>query len=472
MREERHGYIGGAWVPLSGDAPFELRDQATEEVWCTVAQGTSDDVDAAVTAARAAFAGWSERPMGERLAVLEAFHVGFVAGADELIDAISREMGAPVGLARRLMVDPTADAIRSTIDIARDYPMERRVEGFLERRLPLGVCAAISPWNNPALMMVDKAIPAIAAGNCVVHKPANLSPLSAFVLARLLHEAGLPGGVYNVVPGTGRVVGDAMTRHPGVDIVTFTGSVGAGRKVAEAAATGPRKCVLELGGKSACVILDDADLEDAVRAGVPGATTNSGQLCAAWTRMLVPRAKMAEAARIAADQANTLRIGAPSDEETEIGPVVSKDQWDKIQDYIRIGIDEGATLAAGGEGLPDGIERGYYVRPTIFSDATNDMRIAREEIFGPVLTMIGYEDEDDAVRIANDSDFGLQGGVLSSDPDHAERVAKRIHTGQVDTKGFFFHPRGAWGGFKASGYGRCLGERGFEEFLGTQTVFS
>lgn len=472
MRKETKGYIGGQWVEMSGDEPFGLVNQHTEEVWCEVSQGTEDDVDAAVAAAKDAFPDWSGRSMGERLDFLEAFHDGFAAATDELIKTISAEMGAPVGLVKDLMVDPTTQTIRSTIDIAREYPMERRVEGFLERRLPLGVCAAISPWNNPALMMVDKAIAAIAAGNTVVHKPANLSPLSAFILARLADDAKFPAGVYNVVPGKGSVVGDAMARHMDVDIVTFTGSVGSGRKVAEAAATGPRKCVLELGGKSACIILDDRDFKQSLESATMGTTSNSGQLCAAWTRIIVPKDRLDEAAKIAADYAESLTIGDPSDEDTDVGPVVSKDQWDKIQKYIRIGMDEGATVATGGLGRPDHLESGFYVKPTIFSDVDNSMRIAQEEIFGPVLCIIPYDDEDHAVRIANDSDYGLHGGVLGSDPVHAEAVAKRIRTGQIDTRGFLYHPRGAWGGFKRSGYGRCLGTRGFEEFIATQTIFS
>jgi acyl-CoA reductase-like NAD-dependent aldehyde dehydrogenase len=354
--------------------------------------------------------------------------------------------------------------------IVREFPFEEQVGNSLVVREPVGVVGCITPWNYPLHQVVNKVAPALAAGCTVVLKPSEVAPFTAFVLAEIVDEAGLPAGVFNLVSGTGPIVGEAIVTHPDVDAVSFTGSTRAGKRIAELAAATVKRVTLEMGGKSANLILDDADLEKAVRSGVNNAFLNSGQTCTALTRMLVPRDRQADAERIAADQAAKLTVGDPFDDSSRLGPLVSDVQRERVRGYIRKGIDEGARLVIGGADAPPGLRRGYYVQPTIFADVRPDMTIAQEEIFGPVLSIIPYDTEEDAVRIANDTVYGLAGAVWAADPARAERVARRLRTGQVDVNGGRFNPMAPFGGFKQSGVGRELGRFGLEEFLEVKSL--
>jgi acyl-CoA reductase-like NAD-dependent aldehyde dehydrogenase len=463
-------FIGGEWVSSGGGETLPVVNPATEEEEGTIPSGTPGDIDRAVAAAVSAFRSWSARPLEERLAVLERAHEKFVAASDEIAAATTREMGAPIGLATHTLTAGAAEFLAATIALARSYPYEYREGSSLVIREAYGVVGAVTPWNNPIYMMLMKAAPAIAAGCTVVHKPAEGSSLSCYIVARLLQEAGLEPGVYNLVTGRGSTVGDALDRHPDLDLVSFTGSTPAGRKVAELAAATPKRVVLELGGKSACLVLDDADIDDAVEQCMKSAFNNAGQMCGAWTRLVVPRRWLARATETAVAVASSFVVGDPRDPRTTLGPLANERQYRTVSDYIRLGIDEGAHLACGGPGKPAGLQRGYYVQPTIFSDVQNDMRIAQEEIFGPVLCIIGHDGDDHAVAIANDSDYGLRGAVFSGDPTRAERAARRIRAGQVDINGYKMSVSTPFGGYKLSGYGRCQGQHGYEEFLQVKSI--
>ncbi len=464
MRAFEQIYLNGQWTASSGSGRLEVTDSATEEVIATIPEGTAADVDAAVAAARAAFEGWSALSTEERAAYLMKIHAGLEARTDEIAETIAREVGMPLVLSNLIQVGLPKANFAVAAQLLGTYEFEQQIGNSLVVREPVGVVGCITPWNYPLHQIALKVAPALAAGNTVVLKPSEVAPINAFLLAEIIHEAGLPAGVFNLVTGTGPVVGEAIAAHPDVDMVSFTGSTRAGKRVAEVAAQTVKKVALELGGKSANVILDDADFERAVADGVGKCFLNSGQTCTALTRMLVPRDRLAEAEQIAARTAATFTPGNPFEQTTRLGPLVSAAQRERVRGFIRTGIEEGATLLVGGPEAPEGLERGYYVQPTVFSGVTPDMTIAREEIFGPVLAIMPYDTEDDAIRIANDTIYGLAGGVWSGDPERAKRVARRIRAGQVEVNGGAFNVMAPFGGYKQSGLGREAGTFGLEEF--------
>jgi acyl-CoA reductase-like NAD-dependent aldehyde dehydrogenase len=458
-------FIGGKWVEPAGDGTIDVINPSTEEVVGRVPEGTPEDADRAARAARAAFDDWSATSPHERAKYLEAIGAMLAERGDELAALISTEMGMPLRLSRMIQAGLPSLTFSSQPELVEQIAWQEEVGNSLIVREAAGVVAAITPWNYPLHQIANKVAPAMAAGCTVVLKPSEVVPLNAFVLAEVMEAAGVPEGVFNLVTGTGPVVGEAMVSHPEVDMVSFTGSTRAGRRVSELAAAAPKPVALELGGKSPNVILDDADLSKAVAAGVANCFLNSGQTCSALTRMLVPREKLAEAEQIAAAVAEQQTPGDPFGDGTRLGPLVSETQLERVRGYIEKGLSEGARLVTGGAEPPEGIERGYFVRPTVFSDVDNSMTIAQEEIFGPVLSIIPYDDEDEAVRIANDTVYGLSGGVWSADEERAKRVARRIRTGQVEINGGAFNPMAPFGGYKQSGHGRELGRYGLEEFL-------
>ncbi len=470
MQDHLQFYIGGRWVDPSEPRALDVINPATEEVAGRIALGGAKDVDLAVAAARDAFESYSRTTRDERLALLERIATAYQARYDEIATTISTEVGAPIWLSRAAQAATGLMHLRQTIAVLKDYAFEdvRGTTGIL--REPVGVCGFITPWNWPVNQIVCKVAPALAAGCTMVLKPSEVAPLNAILIAEILHEAGVPAGVFNLVNGDGPGVGAAISAHPGIDMVSFTGSTRAGILVAKAAADTVKRVAQELGGKSANVILDDADLAKAIGGGVTGCVLNSGQSCNAPTRMLVPAARHAEAVEIARAAAAAVKVGDPFADGTTIGPVVSEAQWNKIQGLIQKGIDEGATLVTGGTGRPDGLPRGYYVRPTVFADVRNDMTIAREEIFGPVLSILPYRDEEEAIRIANDTPYGLSGYVSSGDLERARRVAARLRTGNVHLNGAGADFAAPFGGYKQSGNGREWGVFGFEEFLEVKAV--
>jgi len=457
-------YIDGAWVPHAGGS-IEVIDSTTEEVMGSVPEGTVEDVDRAVAAARAAFPAWSALPVEERTALLTKVAEALGARMDDLADLITHEVGMPRMLSQLVQVGLPLNSFASAAQVATDFTWEQTVGNSLIVREPIGVVGCITPWNYPLHQIAAKVAPALAAGCTVVVKPSEVAPLNAFVLAEIMDEVGVPAGVFNLVTGFGPVVGEAIAAHKDVDMVSFTGSTRAGKRVTEVAAGTVKRVALELGGKSANVILPDADLATAVPDGVGKFFLNSGQTCSALTRMLVPRENLAEAEELARTTAETFTPGDPFDGSTRLGPLVSAAQRDRVRMYIDKGIGEGARLLTGGSDTPDGLDRGFFVAPTVFSDVTRDMAIAREEIFGPVLVIIPYDTEDEAVEIANDTDYGLAGGVWSGDPEHAKAVARRLRTGQVEVNGGSFNPGAPFGGYKQSGNGREFGSFGLEEFL-------
>jgi acyl-CoA reductase-like NAD-dependent aldehyde dehydrogenase len=463
-------FVDGAWVASTGSGRIEVRSASTEEVIGSVPEGTAEDVDRAVRAARRAFEGWSQTTVEQRADHLDKLSQGLAARIDEIAHLIAAEVGMPLGMATAIQAGLPVMVAGQTARILREFAFEEEVGNSVVVHEPVGVVGCITPWNYPLHQIVNKVAPALAAGCTVVVKPSEVAPFSAFVLAEVVEQIGLPAGVFNLVTGVGPVVGEAIALHPNVDAVSFTGSTRAGKRVAELAAQSVKRVTLEMGGKSPNVILDDADLEKAVRHGVNNAFLNSGQTCTALTRMLVPRDREEEAVRIAVDQAEKLKLGNPFDESSRLGPLVSEVQRERVRGYIRKGIEEGARLATGGPDAPAGLERGYYVQPTIFAGVTPDMTIAREEIFGPVLSIMPYDSEEEAVRIANDTVYGLAGAVWSGDAARADRVARRLRTGQVDVNGGRFNPMAPFGGFKQSGLGRELGRYGLEEFLETKSL--
>ncbi|MGH9209527.1 MAG: aldehyde dehydrogenase family protein [Acidimicrobiales bacterium] len=463
-------YIDGAWVPPAGTGAIEVINASTEEVMASIPNGNADDVNAAVAAARAAFETWSRTSVEERAKYLSRIVDGLTARLDEIATVVSQEVGMPKSLSGLVQVGLPLTDFGNAAQAIQEAVLEQELGNSLVVKEPVGVVGAITPWNYPLHQIAAKIAPALAAGCTVVAKPSEVAPCSAFILAEIIAEVGLPAGVFNLVSGTGPVVGEAIVSHPDVDMVSFTGSTRAGKRVAELGAASVKRVTLELGGKSANVILDDADLEKAITDGVGKCYLNSGQTCSALTRMLVPRDKLAEAEEIATRVAETFTPGDPFDAATRLGPLVSKTQHDRVRGYIQKGVDEGATLLTGGAEAPEGLETGYFVRPTVFSQVDNSMTIAQEEIFGPVLSIIPYDDEDDAVRIANDTVYGLAGGVWSGDPERAKRVARRIRTGQVEINGGAFNVAAPFGGYKHSGYGRELGTHGLDEFFEVKSL--
>jgi acyl-CoA reductase-like NAD-dependent aldehyde dehydrogenase len=459
-------YIGGRWVAPSTRETIEVHNAGNGEVMGRIPAGGEKDVDAAVAAARGALEGWSRTPPEKRAEHLEKISAALKARADELAKTIAQEVGMPIKLAGRIQAGLPIANFSNFSKILADFKFEQRVGNSLVMREPVGVVGAITPWNYPLHQIALKVAPALAAGCTVVLKPSEIAPFNAFILAEAMESAGLPAGVFNLVTGFGSPAGEALVKHPGVDMISFTGSTRAGKRISELAAQTVKRVALELGGKSASVILDDADLAAAVKGTVNGCYLNSGQTCTALTRMLVSESQYPEAARLAAEAARGFIVGDPLAETTRLGPLTSRAQLERVRGYINKGQQEGAELLAGGAEAPEGTHSGgYYVKPTVFGKVKNSMTIAQEEIFGPVLSIIPYKDEEDAIRIANDSPYGLAGAVWSKDEARAQRVARRIRAGQIDINGGAFNMNAPFGGFKQSGHGREAGVYGLEEFL-------
>lgn len=453
-------YIDGAWRPAAGGDVIDVLNPADEQVVGQVPAGTALDVDNAVRAARAALPGWAATPPAERAARLAALRDALVTRAEEIAETVTAELGAPPKLSQTVHVGAPIAVAGSYADLAATYAFEEKVGNSTVYQEPIGVVAAITPWNYPLHQIVAKVAPALAAGCTVVLKPAEDTPLTAQLFAEVVHEAGVPAGVFNLVTGLGPVAGQALAEHPDVDLVSFTGSTAVGRQIAAIAGAGIKKVALELGGKSANVILPSADLAKAVNVGVANVMSNSGQTCSAWTRMLVHRDRYEEAVELA--RAAAAKYG------DRIGPLVNAKQQERVRGYIQKGVAEGARLVAGGPEAPR--ERGYYVSPTVFADVTPEMTIAQEEIFGPVLSILRYEDEEDALRIANGTVYGLAGAVWAGDEAEAVAFARRMETGQVDINGGRFNPLAPFGGYKQSGVGRELGSHGLAEYLQTKSL--
>jgi len=463
-------YIDGAWVASTGTGTIDVINSTTEEVMGTIPDGTPEDVDKAAKAAKAAFDSWSQTSVEERGKYLQRITEGLSARTMDIATVVAQEVGMPLNLSMIIQAGLPTMTFGSMAGIVDSFPFEEQVGSSLVVREPAGVVGCITPWNYPLHQIAAKVAPALAAGCTVVLKPSEVAPLNAFILAEIIDEIGLPAGVFNLVTGTGPVVGEAIAAHPDVDMISFTGSTRAGRRVSELAAQTVKKVSLELGGKSPNIILEDANLEQAVTDGVGKAFLNSGQTCSALTRMIVPRSKLAEVEDIAVRAAETYTPGDPMGGEARLGPLVSATQRDRVRGYIQKGLDEGAKLLTGGAEAPEGLDKGYFVRPTVFSDVRNDMTIAQEEIFGPVLSIIPVDTEEEAVAVANDTMYGLAGGVWSGDADKAKAIARRLRTGQVEVNGGAFNPLAPFGGYKQSGSGRELGKFGLEEFLETKSL--
>ncbi|MDH3533339.1 MAG: aldehyde dehydrogenase family protein [Gammaproteobacteria bacterium] len=471
MREMMQFYIDGRWVDPVEPNPMDVINPATEEICGRISLGSAADVDLAVAAAKRAFPSYSQTTRDDRIALLSTILEKFKERYNDVAEAVMDEMGAPWEVANGPQAGSGPQHLKATIRALREYEFEERNRDTLIVKESIGVCALITPWNWPVNQVVCKVAPALAAGCTMVLKPSEIAPFDAMIFAEILDAAGVPAGVFNLVNGDGPGVGTAMSRHPDVDMVSFTGSTRAGVAVAQNAAPSVKRVAQELGGKSANILLDDADFAIAVKDGATEMFYNTGQSCDAPSRMLVPRDRMDEATTIAAAVAESTKVGNPRDEGVEVGPLVSAMQWSKVQALIEKGIEEGATLAAGGPGKPEGLGTGYYVRPTVFTNVTNDMTIAREEIFGPVLSIIPYDDEEEAIRIANDTPYGLSGYVSSGDLDRARRVAARLRTGMVHINGASGNSMAPFGGFKQSGNGREWGAHGIDEFLEVKSIY-
>jgi betaine-aldehyde dehydrogenase len=458
-------FINGRWVAPRGAEFIEVINASTEQVMGKIPAATADDLDSAVLAARAAFDGWAATTVAQRAEYLRKLSQGLIERAEEIARTITGEVGMPLKLSQRIQAGLPPAVMDSYAGLVSEYRFEEELGNSLLIREPVGVVGCITPWNYPLHQVVAKLAPALAAGCTLVLKPSELAPLSAFILAEIVEGIGLPAGVFNLVSGSGAVVGEALASHPEVDMISFTGSTRAGQRVAELAARTVKRVALELGGKSASIILEDADLAAAVKATVNSCFLNSGQTCTALTRMLAPESRYREAADLAVTIARGFSVGDPFAGETRLGPLISAPQRERVRAYIRKGQEEGAELLLGGPESPVGLVNGYFVQPTIFGRVSPRMTISREEIFGPVLSIISYRDEEEAVRITNDSPYGLAGAVWSASPERAQRIARRIRAGQIDVNGGRFNLLAPFGGFKQSGYGRELGKYGLEEFL-------
>ena len=471
MIEKLKFYIDGKWVDPVKPRIVDVINPASEEVYGRISLGSAADVDKAVAAAKRAFESYSVSTREDRVALLQSILDVYARRYDEVADAIMNEMGAPWSLAKNAQAASGPQHLKAALKALKDYKFEERIGTTLVVKEPIGVCGLITPWNWPMNQIAVKVAPALAAGCTMVLKPSEIAPFDALIFAEILDEAGVPPGVFNLVNGDGPGVGTALSEHPDIAMVSFTGSTRAGVMVAQNAAPTVKRVAQELGGKSANILLDDADFEKAVASGARDMFENTGQSCDAPSRMLVPRERMQAAAAIAAKVAAETRVGDPRDESVAMGPLVSEQQWQKVQGLIQKGIDEGAKLVAGGTGKPEGLEKGYFVKPTVFADVSNDMTIAREEIFGPVLSIIPYDDEDDAIRIANDTPYGLSGYVSSGDLERARRVASKMRTGMVHINGAWLDSAAPFGGFKQSGNGREWGAHGIDEFLELKSVY-
>lgn len=471
LKDSRQFYIDGAWIAPAEPSETQVVNPATEEPIATISLGSSSDVDRAVAAASRAFATYSATTREERLELLQIIIDTYKAHLDEMAETISLEMGAPIGLSRAAQAPAGLAHFLEIVKVLGRFHFEELRGTTLLRKEPIGVCGLITPWNWPMNQIACKVAPALAAGCTMVLKPSEVAPLSALLFARILDEAGTPAGVFNLINGKGASVGAAIASHADVAMVSFTGSTRAGVAVASAAAPTVKRVTQELGGKSAYIILEDAEVEKSVLEGVQLCFRNSGQSCNAPTRMLVQRSQMSQAVEVARAVADAIEVGEPMSKETQMGPLSNRAQFDKVQSMVRLGIEEGATLVAGGLGRPKKLDRGYFVKPTIFANVRNDMAIAREEIFGPVLVIIPYENESEAIRIANDTPYGLSGFVVSADLDHARRVAKQIRAGNIHLNGARIDFGACFGGYKQSGNGREWGEAGLEEFLELKAVF-
>ncbi|MCU0117802.1 aldehyde dehydrogenase family protein [Pseudomonas sp. B2M1-30] len=469
MQRIEHIYINGEFVTPHGQEWFDLHNPSTEEVIGQVRLGDAQDAQRAIAAAKAAFRTWSQTSREERVAVLKRMHAAVAAREDELMEAILLEYGAPLVRGRWMATYP-ADVIAQAIDALESFAFEEQVGSAKVIQTPVGVAGLITPWNSNAGFICNKLATALAAGCTAVIKPSEMSALQTQIVIEALHEAGLPPGVFNVVNGRGDVVGEEIARHPDVAKISFTGSSAVGQHLVGAGAATLKRVTLELGGKSPTVVLDDADFAAVMPLVLGAGFLNSGQACIAGTRILVPRSRLAEFEQVAKVAVSHIQSGDPRDAQTDIGPMVSRKQWERVQRYIRLGQEEGATLLAGGEGRPEGLHAGWFVKPTLFTQANNQMRIAREEIFGPVLTIIGYEDDAEAIAIANDTDYGLSALVLGKDPQRCERIARQIDSGRVLINTLSHEPRAPFGGFKHSGLGREMGKWGMSAYLEPKTL--
>ena len=463
-------YVGGIWAKPAGSETIEVVEPATGNVFGTVPRGTVADVSAAVSAARHAFDSWSRTAPEERADWARRIATAIEERTEEFANLMARELGMPVDQCRTIQVRLAVADFRNAAEGIGEIEWEEKRGNSRIFRVPMGVVGAITPWNYPLHQITAKVSGAVAAGCTVVLKPSEVTPLTAYAFADILEDIGFPAGVFNLVPGFGQDVGEALVAHPGVDVVSFTGSTRAGRRISEIAAATVKPVTMELGGKSASLVLDDADLESAIEVSMTKAYQNCGQTCSALTRLLIPREQLERAEEIAGRVAATYTPGDPFAPESKLGPLVSEAQLQRVQSYIRRGVEEGAKLVTGGAEPPSGLDKGYYVQPTVFSQVSSDMVIAQEEIFGPVLSILPYDDEDDAIRIANDTDYGLSGAVWSADEDRAVQVGRRIRTGQISINGGLYNTAAPFGGFKQSGHGRECGKYGIEEFL-TYTSF-
>ncbi len=469
MKDYSKFYIDGAWVEPDGTGTIEVINASTEEVMGHVPEGTPADVDRAVAAAKAAFDTWGYTPKEERGKYLQRLAEGLGARSAEIGEVISQEVGMPIMWSNMIQAGLPVGNAANYVEILDNFEFEEEIGNSLVVKTPVGVVGAITPWNYPLHQIICKVAPALAAGCTVVLKPSEVAPLNAFILAEVIDEVGFPAGVFNLVTGVGSVVGERIAEHPDVNMVSFTGSTAAGKRVAKVAADTVKRVSLELGGKSANILLDDADFEKVVGKGLFACYMNSGQTCTAHTRMLVPRDRQDEVIELARTAAAGFTVGPASGDAT-LGPVISATQRDRVRSYIQKGIDEGATLVAGGPDAPEGLDTGYFIQPTVFANVDPDMTIAQEEIFGPVLSIIPYEDEEDAIRIANGTLYGLAGGVQSASQERAEAVARRMRAGQIDINGGSYNILAPFGGFGQSGYGRENGVYGLEEFLEAKSI--
>ncbi|MFJ8026868.1 aldehyde dehydrogenase family protein [Streptomyces sp. NPDC096311] len=469
MIERDQIFVNGKWVASSGDGVISVTSPVTEETVATIPAGSAEDVDLAARAAAGAFPAWSRTSVDERVDMLHKMAELTDARSEEIARAVVSEIGQPLEIARESQGAAAVEDLRSIAESLAGITWEERVGPTVVAREAAGVVGAITPWNGPMRMVCMKAGAAIAAGCTVVLKGTEVAPLSSFIFAEIVAEAGLPDGVFNLVSGTGPDVGEALVTHPLVDMVSLTGSVRAGRRVMELAAQSIKKVALELGGKSANVILEDADLERAVNVGIEDAFRNSGQVCGGLSRMLVPRSRLAEAEELAVRKAESYVLGDPYDPATTLGPVANATQQQRVRDYIRSGLEQGVRLLTGGPEAPEGLERGYFVRPTIFS-GDNSSRIAREEIFGPVVVIIPFDSEEEAFHIANDTQYGLAGAIWAGDPDRAKALARNLRAGRIRINGSPVNQRAPHGGFKLSGIGREFGRYGIEEFLEYKSI--